>query len=430
MPRRLGALPRCRRAGDGCPPRGDPGCPSGRARGGRCLPPAAEPVPGQVGASRRSLSRLAAPAVPPRPGGVRRARCPRVRAGRRADGAIRRAARPRELPEHRRRGGAAQPLLRPGRDRAREGRARRESGRSPAPAGVAVPVDVRAAGRVPRWLAGPRAGRSPRPLRVSASGQGSRAAGGAGDGVTRTLAVIPSRYASVRFPGKALVRIGGKPLIQHVWQRAQDLESVERVVVATDDERIAQAVRGFGGTVVMTSPECASGTDRVAEATQKWPADLVVNLQGDEPVFDAKAVDELVGVMAGDPTIEMGTLAHPIRDEAEFHDATGPNKVVLDQAGFALYFSRAPIPYPRQPGLVTPLRHIGIYVFRMAFLQRFATLAPTPLERTEGLEQLRALEHGVRIRVLLTPHGSVGVDTPADVERLAAYLEGREGHTR
>jgi len=248
--------------------------------------------------------------------------------------------------------------------------------------------------------------------------------------VTRAVAVIPSRWASVRFPGKSLVVIGGKPLVQHVWERAQELQSVERVVVATDDERIAQAVRRFGGTVVMTSPECASGTDRVAEAAQKWPADLVVNLQGDEPVFDAKAVDELVGVMAGDPTIEMGTLAHPIRDEAEFNDATGPNKVVLDQAGFALYFSRAPIPYRRQPGLVTPLRHIGIYVFRTAFLRRFATLAPTPLERTEGLEQLRALEHGVRIRVLLTPHGSIGVDTPADVGRLAAYLEGREGQIR
>jgi len=248
--------------------------------------------------------------------------------------------------------------------------------------------------------------------------------------VTRAVAVIPSRWASVRFPGKALVEIGGKPLVQHVWERAQELQSVERVVVATDDERIAQAVRGFGGTVVMTSPQCASGTDRVAEATRQSPADIVVNLQGDEPVFDVKAVDELVGVMAGDPTIEMGTLAHPIRDDAEFNDATGPNKVVLDQAGFALYFSRAPIPYRRQPGLVTPLRHIGIYVFRTAFLRRFATLAPTPLERTEGLEQLRALEHGVRIRVLLTPHGSIGVDTPADVDRFAAYLEGREGRDR
>jgi 3-deoxy-manno-octulosonate cytidylyltransferase (CMP-KDO synthetase) len=248
--------------------------------------------------------------------------------------------------------------------------------------------------------------------------------------VIRTIAVIPSRYASVRFPGKALVEIGGKPLIQHVWERAQDLKSVERVVIATDDERIARVVRGFGGAVVMTSPECASGTDRVAEATRQWPADLVVNLQGDEPVFDAKAVDELVGVMAVDPMIEMGTLAHPIRDEAEFNDAAGPNKVVLDQAGFALYFSRAPIPYRRQPGLVTPLRHIGIYVFRTAFLRRFATLAPTPLERTEGLEQLRALEHGVRIRVLITPHGSIGVDTPADVDRFTEYLEGREERDR
>ena len=248
--------------------------------------------------------------------------------------------------------------------------------------------------------------------------------------MTRTVAVIPARYASVRFPGKSLVEIAGKPLVQHVWERAQDLQSVERVVVATDDERIVRTVRGFGGVVVMTSADCASGTDRVAEAVRQWPADLVVNLQGDEPVFDAKAVDELVGVMAGDPTIEMGTLAHPIRDEAEFNDATGPNKVVLDQAGFALYFSRAPIPYRRQPGLVTPLRHIGIYVFRTPFLRRFATLAPTPLERTEGLEQLRALEHGVRIRVLLTPHGSIGVDTPADVDRLAAYLAGREGRDR
>jgi 3-deoxy-manno-octulosonate cytidylyltransferase (CMP-KDO synthetase) len=243
----------------------------------------------------------------------------------------------------------------------------------------------------------------------------------------RAVAVIPSRWASVRFPGKALAPIGGKPLVQHVWERARQLTSVERVVVATDDERIAAAVRGFGGAVAMTSPECPSGTDRVAEATRDWPVELVVNLQGDEPVFDTKAVDELVELMAHDPAIEMGTLAHPIRDAAEFADATGPNKVVLDQAGYALYFSRAPIPYPRQPGLVTPLRHVGIYVFRAPFLRRFAALAPTPLERTEGLEQLRALEHGVRIRVLVTPHPSIGVDMPADVDRLAAHLEGREG---
>jgi len=235
------------------------------------------------------------------------------------------------------------------------------------------------------------------------------------------VVVIPARYASVRFPGKALARVGGKPLIQHVWERARLLGTVERVIVATDDERIAGAVRGFGGTAVMTSAAHPSGTDRVAEAARGTAAELVVNLQGDEPVFDAKAVDELVGLMADDPSIEMGTLAHPIRDDAELADVNA-NKVVLDQAGYALYFSRSPIPYRRQPGLITPLRHIGIYVFRAPFLQRFASLPPTPLEKTETLEQLRALEHGVRIRVLVTPHASLGVDTPADLDRLAAQL--------
>jgi 3-deoxy-manno-octulosonate cytidylyltransferase (CMP-KDO synthetase) len=235
------------------------------------------------------------------------------------------------------------------------------------------------------------------------------------------LVVIPARYASVRFPGKALARVGGKPLIQHVWERARLLGTAERVIVATDDERIGAAVREFGGIAVMTSPAHPSGTDRVAEAARGTTAELVVNLQGDEPIFDAKAVDELVGLMADDPSIEMGTLAHPIRDDAELMDVNA-NKVVLDQAGYALYFSRSPIPYRRQAGLVTPLRHIGIYIFRAPFLQRFASLAPTPLERTETLEQLRALEHGVRIRVLVTPHPSLGVDTPADLERLAGQL--------
>ena len=247
---------------------------------------------------------------------------------------------------------------------------------------------------------------------------------GTGVRVTRAVAVIPARWASVRFPGKALVVIRGKFLVQHVWERACQLETVERVVVATDDERIAAAVQGFGGTVVMTRPDCPSGTDRVAEATRDWPVDLVVNLQGDEPTFELGAVDQLVRVMAEDPSIEMGTLAHPMADEAEHRD---PNavKVVLDESGHALYFSRAPIPYARQPGLIVPLRHPGIYVFRHAFLQRYAKMPPTPLEQTERLEQLRALEHGVRIRVVLTSHGSIGVDVPADVDRLTAYLEGR-----
>jgi 3-deoxy-manno-octulosonate cytidylyltransferase (CMP-KDO synthetase) len=196
---------------------------------------------------------------------------------------------------------------------------------------------------------------------------------------------------------------------------------VGRVVVATDDERISAAVRGFGGEVAMTSADLPSGTDRVAQAVRGWPVDVVVNLQGDEPVFDVKAVDELVRLMLDDPTIPMGTLAHPIGSPEEHRD---PNKVkvVLDPSGFALYFSRAPIPFARRLGLATPLRHLGLYVFRADTLQRFARLPPTPLEQTEALEQLRALEHGIRIRVLLTPQASIGVDTPADLAEFAAYL--------
>ena len=241
--------------------------------------------------------------------------------------------------------------------------------------------------------------------------------------MSRALAVIPARYASVRFPGKALAVVGGKPLIQHTWERARELTTVERVLVATDDERIGAAVRGFGGAVVMTSMDHPSGTDRVAQAARGSVTELVVNLQGDEPAFDVKAVDQLVRLMADDPTIQMGTLAHPIADEDEHRD---PNavKVVLDRSGYALLFSRAPIPFARRRGLVAPLRHIGIYVFRGDFLQRFAGLPPTPLEQTEALEQLRAVEHGVRVRVVLTPHASIGVDTPTDLTRLAAYLQG------
>lgn len=241
--------------------------------------------------------------------------------------------------------------------------------------------------------------------------------------MTRAVAVIPARFASVRFPGKALAEVGGRPLIRYVWERARRLATVERVIVATDDDRIARAVAAFGGEAVMTSPTLPSGTDRVAEAVRGLDVDLVVNLQGDEPVFDVKAVDQLVRVMADDPAIPMGTLAHPIREEEEHRD---PNrvKVVLDREGCALYFSRAPIPFVRRPGLAGPLRHLGIYVFRTAFLRRFATLAPTPLEQTETLEQLRAVEHGARIRVLLTPHASIGVDTPGDLETFAEHLHG------
>ena len=248
------------------------------------------------------------------------------------------------------------------------------------------------------------------------------------------VAVIPARYASVRFPGKALAEAEGKPLIRYVWERACQLTSVTEVLVATDDERIERAVRAFGGAVAMTGSDLASGTDRVAQAMRGRKAEVVVNLQGDEPVFDVKAVDELVRLMLAEPQIQLGTLAHPMVDEAEFGDLN-KTKVVLDLTGHALYFSRAPIPFRRQPGFAGPLRHIGIYVFRTPFLERFAGLAPTPLERTETLEQLRALEHGVRIRVVVTPDPTLGVDTPADLVQFAEHLRrersrvelGREG---
>jgi 3-deoxy-manno-octulosonate cytidylyltransferase (CMP-KDO synthetase) len=238
--------------------------------------------------------------------------------------------------------------------------------------------------------------------------------------------VIPARYASTRLPGKPLALIGGRPMIYYVWKKATESRLASRVVVATDDERIAAAVRTFGGAVAMTRPDHPSGTDRVAEVMRTEHADLVVNLQGDEPIFDAAAVDELVRLMASDPAIQMGTLAHPIRDTDEREDLNVV-KVVLDQAGYALYFSRAPIPFRRQAGFAATLRHPGIYVFRAAFLQRFASLAPTPLEQTETLEQLRALEHGVRIRVVIAAHGSLGVDTPADLKRLADHLADARG---
>src|SRR5215472_3630970 len=171
-------------------------------------------------------------------------------------------------------------------------------------------------------------------------------------GYRRAVAVIPARFASVRFPGKALAEVGGKPLIRHVWERARQLQTVERLAVATDDERIAQAVRAFGGEAVMTGSDLASGTDRVAQALRRWSVDgqreasfdVVVNLQGDEPVFDVKAVDELVRLMLDDPTVPMGTLAHPFAS-AEAHRDPNRVKVVVDPAGFALYFSRAPIPF-------------------------------------------------------------------------------------
>jgi len=235
----------------------------------------------------------------------------------------------------------------------------------------------------------------------------------------RTAVVIPARFASERLPGKPLADIHGKAMIVRVLERARAADGVYAVVVATDDEHIAAAVREAGGDVAMTPPDCPSGSDRCAHAArQLGELDIVVNVQGDEPLLDPAAIEELLGAFS-DPTVEMATLARPL-EEGELDN---PNvvKVVRNLRGDALYFSRAAIPF-RRGEAAAPRAHVGIYAFRAAFLQAFTKLAPTPLERTERLEQLRALEHGHAIRVLDTNYRSVGVDTPEDLERVRALL--------
>ena len=237
------------------------------------------------------------------------------------------------------------------------------------------------------------------------------------------VVAIPARYGSTRLPGKPLLPLAGRPMIEHVWRRAVAAEGIDRVVVLTDDERIAAAVDGFGGEWEMTPAECASGTDRIAFAARGWSgADAVVNVQGDW-LIEPDLIARLAGHLADHPEDGMATLAVPAA--AGEMDEPAAVKVVCDRRGYALYFSRAPIPFPRQPAGVVPLKHWGIYGYRRDTLLELAGLAPTPLERTESLEQLRALENGVRIRVLVVEGQAVGVDTPEDVARVEALL--REG---
>ena len=242
----------------------------------------------------------------------------------------------------------------------------------------------------------------------------------------RIVAMIPARYASSRFPGKALADLCGKPMIQHVVERAREARLLDEVRVATDDRRILETVQAFGGKACMTSPDHASGTDRIAEAVRDLACDLVVNIQGDEPLIDPRVIDQAVEPLVADDRVDMGTLGRPMG----IAEAADPSKVkvVLDRQDFALYFSRAPIPYLRDgapAGIELPyLLHIGLYVYRRSTLLRLAALPPTPLEERERLEQLRALEHGIRIRVVVTHHESFGVDTPADLERVRRMMTG------
>lgn len=239
---------------------------------------------------------------------------------------------------------------------------------------------------------------------------------------SRVVVVIPARYASTRLPGKPLVDIAGKPMIVRVAERTLQAESVERVLVATDDERIAKAVRAAGFEAVMTSPDHQSGTDRIAEAVRNENvADIIVNVQGDEPLLPSAMIDQAVQPLIADPSLPVGTLVRKITDAADLSNPSIP-KVVLDEEGFALYFSRSPIPHVRDLPLASWLkhtifyRHIGLYVFRREFLLRYTTWQQTPLERSEKLEQLRVLEHGCRMKAVVTELESTSVDTPEDLD--------------
>ena len=243
----------------------------------------------------------------------------------------------------------------------------------------------------------------------------------------RTVAIIPARYGSTRLPGKPLLDKTGRPLIQHVVEAVRQARRIQAVYVATDDARIERAVRAFGGEAVMTRPDHPSGTDRLAEAAELIgldDGDVVVNVQGDEPEMDPRHIDRLVELL-NDSDAEMATLAAPLDAQA----AQSPDnvKVVLAVDGTALYFSRAVIPYDRQGAGVRYLLHLGIYAYRKGFLVRFAALEPTPAERAEKLEQLRALEHGYRIAVGVVPSAPPGVDT---MEDYAAFVERHKARLR
>lgn len=246
----------------------------------------------------------------------------------------------------------------------------------------------------------------------AASGEESR--GGASRLSRAVLAVIPARFGATRFPGKPLALLWGKPLLQHAWERARVASGIDRLVVATDDERIAVAAHGFGAEVEMTSPDHASGTDRVAEvARRRAEFEIVLNLQGDEPELDADGVSALVAGMRAEPGVRMATLAHAESDPAAL-TARDVVKVLVDASGFALYFSRVPV----SPESGAALRHVGVYGFTREFLLEFASWPPGRLEQVERLEQLRALERGVKIRVYRATRPFSGVDTPEQLAEL------------
>ncbi len=239
----------------------------------------------------------------------------------------------------------------------------------------------------------------------------------------RAVGVIPARFAAARFPGKPLAEIAGVPMVQRVWQGAQQAKRLARVLVATEDERIAIACRAFGAEVAMTSPDHPTGTDRIAEVAAGLDEEIIVNIQGDEPLIEGSVIDAAVDALVADPSVPMSTVVHPA--DADALDDPNRVKVVLDCNGRALYFSRSRIPYVRDGATMPMWQHVGLYAYRREFLLAFVKLAPTGLERAESLEQLRALENGFAIQVA-TIEGSwrgVPVDVPSDIALVEAALK-------
>ena len=239
----------------------------------------------------------------------------------------------------------------------------------------------------------------------------------------KILGVIPARFSSTRFPGKVLAQIAGKTMLQHVYERASLSTYLSSILIATDDDRVYSAAKNFGARVRMTRSDHFSGTDRVAEAASAVDAEIVVNIQGDEPLIDPAAIDAAILPMVHLPELLMGTLKKRIEDAREIAD---PNvvKVVTDRAGDAVYFSRCPIPFEREKSVSTPyFKHIGLYVYQRDFLLGYSALPVGPLETAERLEQLRALENGFRIRVVETEYESLGVDTPEDLARVSRLFD-------
>ncbi len=234
--------------------------------------------------------------------------------------------------------------------------------------------------------------------------------------------VIPARFGSTRLPGKPLADIAGKPMIQRVYERVTNAKKPEVFIVATDDQRVYDAVQSFGGTVVMTDANHPTGTDRLAEVAQQYTdIDVIINVQGDEPMIDANLIDQLAELFESDDALQMATVATPLLEEE--YDEPSAVKVILNKRNDAMYFSRSLIPYPRHDFVNTPLKHIGIYAYRRQFLLDYAKMEPTAAEQTESLEQLRALENGFAIRVITTDKRFVGVDTPEDLARVNAIFE-------